>query len=343
MRRLLREQPLLSTVLATAIAAVAVIVIARVTAADQIGRVFQDFHPGWILLLAATELATYPAYVLAYRSVARLHGHAPLSLPIVTRIVVAGFGPFSLGGGFAIDKRALEAIDEDERSARVRVMALGTLEWAILAPAACVTAIVLLAQGADILPSLLWPWALAVPPSFALALWASAPHRSAWLARVGGRRVDLIVQMLEGIAGLRALIAGDPLRNCWAVVGITAYWAADMAALWAALRIFGIDLSFGKLVIAYSTGYAATRRSLPLGGAGATEVLMTYALYWVRQPLAPALAAVMAYRAFNFLLVAIPALIAQRQLMPMLSDLSTAPPVGSASAKPREPELPPKV
>ena len=48
---------------------------------------------------------------------------------------------------------------------------------------------------------------------------------------------------------------------------------------------------------------------------------MTFALYWVRQPLAPALAAVMAYRVFNFLLVAIPALVAHRQLPPMIEEL----------------------
>jgi hypothetical protein len=87
-----------------------------------------------------------------------------------------------------------------------------------------------------------------------------------------------------------------------------------MFALWASLRTFGIQLSVGKLIIAYSTGYAATRRSLPLGGAGATEALMTYALYWLREPLAPSLAGVLLYRTFNFFLIAIPAVIAHRQL-----------------------------
>jgi uncharacterized membrane protein YbhN (UPF0104 family) len=76
----------------------------------------------------------------------------------------------------------------------------------------------------------------------------------------------------------------------------------------------------GKVIIAYATGYAATRRSLPLGGAGITEFLMTYALYWVRQPLAPALAAVVAYRVFNFLLAATPALIAHHHLQSIITD-----------------------
>lgn len=328
MRGFFRDQPWLSTTLAAAIAAVAVIAIAHVTGADAIGRAFEDVDPGWIAVVAAAELVTYPAYALTYRTVALIHGHAPLSLPVVSRIVVAGFGPFALGGGFAVDRRMLEAINEDERSARVRVMALGSFEWAVLAPTACITAIVLLVQRANIMPSLLWPWALAVPPCSVLAVWACKPSRSRWLAERGGRRVELLVQMLEGVNGVRCMVTEDPLRKLGAWVGITAYWAADMCALWASLRTFGVHIGLGKLIIAYSTGYAATRRSLPLGGAGATEALMTYALYWVRAPLAPALAAVMLYRGFNFLLIAIPAVIAHRQL-PRLIDEE-----GSASSPP---------
>ena len=325
MRGLFHDQPWLSTIFAMLLAAVAVILIAHATGADAIGRAFEDVRPGWIAVVAVAELITYPAYVLAYRAVAAIHGHAPLSLPVVTRIVVAGFGPFALGGGFTVDKRMLEAIHEDDRSARIRVLALGTLEWAILAPTACITAIVLLAQGADIMPSLLWPWALVVPPCGALALWASRPMRSKWLAQNGGRRVRWLVEMLEGIDGVRSMVTEDPLRKLGAWLGITVYWAADMLALWASLRTFGIDLSLGKLIIAYSTGYAATRRSLPLGGAGATEALMTYALYWVRESLAPALAAVMLYRIFNFLLISIPAIIAHRQLPHMIGETGAGP------------------
>lgn len=318
MRGLFKDQPWLSTIFATLLAAAAVILIAHATGADAIGRAFEDVDPGWIALVAGAELITYPAYVLAYRAVAAIHGHAPLSLPIVTRIVVAGFGPFALDGGFGVDKRILQEIHEDDRSARVRVMALGAFEWAILAPCACITAIVLLAEHVNIMPSLLWPWALAVPPAGALALWVSKPSRSQWILERGGHRLDLLVQMLEAIDGVRCMITQDPLRKFGAWVGIAVYWAADMAALWGALRTFGMDLSVGKLIIAYSTGYAATRRSLPLGGAGATEALMTYALYWVREPLAPALAAVMLYRLFNFLLIAAPAVIAHRQLPRMI-------------------------
>jgi uncharacterized membrane protein YbhN (UPF0104 family) len=258
--------------------------------------------------------------MLAYRSIAGVHGHAPLSLPIVARLVVAGFGPFALGGGFGIDQRALEILHDDKRSARVRVLALGTLEWAVLAPVACAVSIVFLAQGARIMPSLLWPWAVAVPLGFAAAFWVSADSRAERLARIGGRRREWIAQGLEGIGVLHTLVR-EPRQYLTAWLGTAAYWAADIVAFYGALRTFGLELGAGKVIIAYGTGYAATRRSLPLGGAGITEALMTYALYWVGARLAPALAAVLAYRAFNFVLVAAPAIVAHHQLGSILNRL----------------------
>ena len=265
-----------------------------------------------IPVVAGAELLTYPAYMLAFRSIAGMHGHSKLSLPLVARVVVAGFGPFALSGGFGVDKHALEAIDEDERSARVRVMALGTLEWAVLAPITCGVAIWLLVTGANVLPSLLWPWATAVPIGLGFAFWAGGrPERLAQDRR--------LLQGLAraGVRGSRRDPNSDPapahLLRCLVRVRRSTGWPT-WARFYAALRVFGLELGPGRAVIAYSTGYAATRRSLPLGGAGITEVLMTYALYWVREPLAPALAAVLIYRAFNFLLIAVPALIANRQL-----------------------------
>ncbi len=303
--------------MATIIAAVAVLLIARLTSADKVGLAFSSFHPGWIALIAFAELLAYPAYMIAYRSVARVHGHPALTLPLVARVVIAGFGPFSIGGGFGVDRQALGALHEDERSARVRVLALGGLEWIVLAPMACAVSIVLLATGANVMPSLLWPWAIAVPIGFALAIWASVPRRAERLCRIRGIRREWLAHALDGLGGLRTMVTSP--REFWgAWLGTGLYWAADITAFYGGLRAFGLDPSFGKVVIAYATGYAATRRSLPLGGAGVTEVLMTFSLYWVREPLAPALAAVVAYRVFNFLLVATPALIAHYQLQDYL-------------------------
>lgn len=58
----------------------------------------------------------------------------------------------------------------------------------------------------------------------------------------------------------------------------------------------------------YATGYALTRRALPLGGAGVVEVLLPYSLGWLKIALMPALLAVFAYRLINLWLPMIPAL-----------------------------------
>ena len=323
MDRRLRIRPLVLAAVATGIAAIAVLVIARVTGADAVGRAFARIDPIWIALIAGTEFFAYLAYAIAYRSIASVPGGPPLTLPLLARVVVAGFGPFSIGGGFGLDKQALHALHEDERTARVRVIALGVLEWAVLAPATCVVSIVFLAQGANVMASLLWPWAVCVPIGFALALWASEPRRISRLARRAGRRGEWLSHVLEGVGLLRTLIM-QPREWAGAWVGTALYWAADISAFYGGLRTFGLDPSAGKVIIAYATGYAATRRSLPLGGAGITEFLMTYALYWVREPLAPALAAVVAYRIFNFALAAAPGLIAHRQLRPLLATAGAA-------------------
>jgi uncharacterized membrane protein YbhN (UPF0104 family) len=303
---------------ATGIAAIAVLVIARITGADAVGKAFSHVEPGWIALIAGAEFLTYPAYTVAYRSIARVGGYPALALPLVARVVVAGFGPFTIGGGFGIDKKVLHALHEDERSARIRVVALGVLEWAVLAPIAWVVAVVLIVQNANILPSLLWPWAIGVPVGLGFALWISEPRRVerfTWLRR--GKRRELLADLLEGVSVLYTL-ARNPRRYAAAWLGTALYWVADIAAFYGGLRTFGLQPGLGKVVIAYGTGYVATRRSLPLGGAGVTEFLMIYSLYWVREPLAPALAAVVAYRIFNFVLAATPALIAHRQLTPVI-------------------------
>ncbi len=316
-RSQLRIRPVVLSAVATGIAAIAVLALARATGVDKVGRAFDDVDVTWIALIAGAEILAYAGYMVAYRSVAQVHGHAPLALPLVARVVIAGFGPFTIGGGFGIDKQALHALHEDEHSARVRVLALGTLEWAVLAPTTCVVAIILLAGGANIMPSLLWPWAISVPVGFGFALWASTPQRIERLSNLGGRPRPRLRQMLEGVGALHTLLR-QPRAYLGAWVGTAVYWIADIGAFYGGLRTFGLDPGAGKVLIAYATGYAATRRSLPLGGAGITEVLMTYALYWVRLPLAPALGAVVAYRAFNFLLAATPGLIAHRQLQPVM-------------------------
>jgi len=61
-------------------------------------------------------------------------------------------------------------------------------------------------------------------------------------------------------------------------------------------------------VLGYATGYALTRRTLPLGGAGVVDTLLPLSLGLVGIALAPAVVAVLVYRFMNLWLPVIPAL-----------------------------------
>jgi hypothetical protein len=180
-----------------------------------------------------------------------------------------------LSAGFGLDQAALMKVYGDRRTARVQVVGLIALEWAVLAPLACLSAIVLLITGANVMGSLLWPWALCVPAGFALGLWLAVPERDISLRRFGP-----IAAALDGFGLLHQLIRA-PVRTAPAWLSMTLYWAAEIVALYAELRMFGVDLSPARVVLAYGTGYVVTRWSLPLAGAAITEVLLTFALHWV--------------------------------------------------------------
>jgi uncharacterized membrane protein YbhN (UPF0104 family) len=306
------------TTLAFALAAAAVVAIAAAYGFSAFADAWNHLHFGWLLLAGPAAILALPAYVVSYRAVARVQGGPRVRMPLVARVVIAGFGPGAPGGGFLLDKRALHAIEDDERGATVRVLGLGALEWALLAPAAWASAVWLLLAGDHRpMPSLLWPWAIAVPIGFALGLGLATPARRERIAGGAGRVRARLAHGMHAIEILRSLAGG--VSSCWmAWLGMAVYWVCEIASFYGALRFVGLSLNLGELILAYATGYALTRRSLPLGGAGVTEALLTFSLHWVGQAVAPALAAVVIYRLFNFALPTIPALLVRSEVEPLL-------------------------
>jgi uncharacterized membrane protein YbhN (UPF0104 family) len=306
------------TIFAFALATGAVIAIAIAYGLDTFAKAWSSPHYGWLALVLGGELLAMPAYVVAYRAVTQVHGGPPLAVPLAVRIVTAGFGPFAVQGGFSVDRNALHAIHDDEHEATVGVLSLGALEWALLAPAAWVSAVVSLSgEDSKVMDSLAWPWAVAVPIGFGLGLWLSGPSRRGRIAAGEEGWRHRVALALHGIGALHAL-AGD-LRNWWrAWIGAALYWTLDIACLYGSVRFIGLRADLAETILAYATGYALTRRSTPLGGAGATEALMTFSLHWVGQPVPGALAAVVVYRVFNFALPTVPALIVRRRVGPLL-------------------------
>jgi uncharacterized membrane protein YbhN (UPF0104 family) len=320
LRRLLRPAPHLErdtaqhavlVLVGATLALAAVLGIAWAAGFQTVYGQLRDVDPIWLPVAFGMEVAAYFGYVVAYREVARAQGGPRLGIGRAGAIVAAGFGVFVIRGGFVVDRHALEDAGLDAREARVRVLGLGVLEYAVLAPIAALAAVIILARGSTH-PSLGFtlPWAIAVPLGFAAAFAAlGLRHRvrddGGW--RTGLRHALDAVNMLRDLARQGADHGG-------AFVGTTLYWAADIGCLWACLRAFHDSPDIAALVIGYATGYALTRRTLPLGGAGSVEALVSFALAWAGIPLAQAVLAVCAYRIFNLWLPLLPAAIGLRHV-----------------------------
>ena len=287
-------------------------IVADAAGLQRIAHVSSRFEPQWLVICFGGEVLGYVGYVLALRNIARVDGGPRLSFGLSARTVVSGFGVYAAAhaaGGFAVDYWALRRSGLKRDQAIARVAGLGALEYAVLAPAALVCALFLLLGGASqVEKSMTLPW-LAVIPGFGAAVWISSPKRRPRLPAPGGGGGlrDGFAHAVAGLVTLR-LLCRKPVQHLPGLLGVAFYWFGDIACLWAALMAFSVNVSWPALVVAYATGYVASRRSLPAGGAGIVEVLMTFSLVWVGLPLAPALAGVLVYRLFNFWLPIVPAL-----------------------------------
>jgi uncharacterized membrane protein YbhN (UPF0104 family) len=219
-------------------------------------------------------------------------------------IVTAGFGMFIPRGGFAVDLEALQDLGVPPDEARVRVLGLGSLEYAVLSAGACVCAIILLVSHSPAQRAVTLSWTIGVPAGTALALIA-VRYRS-WLCR--GRVGRVLMPPLEAIAIVGRIVASPRRHGAAAFTGMAVYWAGEVFVLWACLAAFTRDTpSVEAVVVGYATGYALTRRTLPLAGAGAVEALLPFALTWVGYGLPAAVLAVFCYRVFNLWLPLAPA------------------------------------
>lgn len=297
----------------TVLALGAVALLADLAGGERLDRAARNLHPGWLGLCLGGELLAYAGYVLAIRDTAKVDNGPTLTFGRSLQTVVAGFGVFAAArtsGGFAADYWVLRSAGENRDGAVARVLALGALEYAILAPAALCSAIAILIDGENVSLTLTLPWLAVIPGAFA-AIWISSPKRAPRYADAGGggRLRQAFAHAVAGLAILRSMFVAPPREHGLGLVGTAAYWAGDIACLWGALQFFGNPrLSIPALILGYATGYVLTRRSLPAGGAGIVEIALTFALHWVGFPFVRALLGVVVYRLFNLWLPIVPAL-----------------------------------
>ena len=305
-----RAESLLFVVASSLIALGTLFAVTWVAGFDQVAARLRDVDPVWFATAFGAELVAYVGYIFAYREVARIEPGCELPTRDLVAAVAAGFGSFVARGGFAVDVHAFKQAGLTDQEVRVRVLGLGALEYALLAPAACVVAIQLLADGHSPSLGLTLPWAIAVPLGFVAALW-TVEKREALRVHPGRRRH--LAQALDSVYVLKRMFAQP--KHLLGPLGSAVYWFGDIFCLWACLQAFTHGTpNISLLLLGNATGYALTRRTLPLGGAGAVDALLPFALSWCGISLAAAVLAVFAYRIFNLWLPLVPAAIGLRSM-----------------------------
>jgi uncharacterized membrane protein YbhN (UPF0104 family) len=281
---------------AGALSLIAAMLVAGAAGYGAVASHLRHANTYWLPFAVAGAVAAHVGYVVAYREVAHVDRGVRLGTLRAGAIVAAGFGMFIPRGGFAVDLEALQDLGVPPEEARVRVLGLGSLEYAVLSAGACICAILLLAEHAHAQRAVTLSWTIGVPAGTMLAV--LAVRYRAWLCR--GRIGKALRPALDAIAVVGMIVASPRRHGAAAFTGMAVYWAGEVFVLWVCLAAFTRHTpSVEAVVVGYATGYALTRRTLPLAGAGAVEALLPFALMWVGYGLAAAVLAVFAYRVFN--------------------------------------------
>ena len=123
-------------VAASLLALATLFALSEVAGFDAVWDRMQHVQPIWFLVAFGAEIVAYLGYVLGYREVSLVDEGPKMGHGRAAAAVAAGFAPFVSQGGFALDLHAFKQTGISDREARVRVLGLGALEYALLAPAA---------------------------------------------------------------------------------------------------------------------------------------------------------------------------------------------------------------
>jgi uncharacterized membrane protein YbhN (UPF0104 family) len=320
--------------LAGALSLIAAILVAGAAGYVAVASHIRHANTYWFPFAIAGAVAAHVGYVVAYREVAHVDRGVRLGTLRAGAIVAAGFGMFIPRGGFAVDLEALQDLGVPPEEARVRVLGLGSLEYAVLSTGACACAILLLLEHSHAQRAVTLSWTIGVPAGTVLALLAVRYRSRLCRGRIG----RALRPALDAIAVVGMIVASPRRHGAAAFTGMAIYWAGEVFVLWVCLAAFTRHTpSVEAVVVGYATGYALTRRTLPLAGAGAVEALLPFALTWVGYGLPAAVLAAFAYRVFNLWLPLGPAAAALYALRrrPPEAPLSPAKETASAGRRSR--------
>jgi putative heme transporter len=314
----------------------------QIAGLDETWGRLADGDPVWLIAALGLEVGSYAGYVVLFRGVFA-GPRSPLGWRDSYDITMAGvaatrlFAAAGLGGialtGWALSRAGMEKV----------ALARGLTTFYVALYGVFMLALVVFGCGlrAGILPGSA-PFALTIVPAvfgatviviaLAIALLPqdlaqrvsrSVPRRER-ADRWAGKLAAIGAALAGGVRGaLRMLLRRDP-----ALLGALAWWAFDIAVLWACLKAFGEPPPVAAVVMSYFTGMLANLLPLP-GGVGGVEGGMIAALIAFGVPGGLAVVAVLTYRAFAFWLPTIPGALAYIRLRHSVRDWAGAPRAGA--------------
>ena len=302
-------------------------VLPQLTDLKDTGERVGEGNRWWLAAAFVFTLASFGGYVMMFQGIfvrdgSRIDWRASYQITMAglaaTRLFAAGGA-----GGIALTAWALRRAGMPRRT-----VADKTLAFLILTYAVYMAALVVCGFGLyfELLPGPA-PFAITVVPAlFGLAVillglgLSRVPpdlqRRLEGFARRGGRLARIAQRLANApaafSAGMREAMAHVRERDP-ALLGAIAYWAFNIAVLWACFHAFGEPPPLTVIVMGYFVGFLGNLLPLP-GGIGGVDGGMIGALAAFGVPLALVVPAVLVYRIFTFWLPTIPGAIAYFQL-----------------------------
>ena len=332
-----RRRMAISIVVGLLLAAGVVLLIGRASGFAKLVDRLREADAGWLTAGVVVQIASIGSYILAFRAITKGPNGARLPLAPTSHIVLAGLGATRLlaaagAAGLAVNYWGLRRAGIGTRESVTRVLKLNTLLYLVYGMLSLVTASIMLALG-DAPVGLAVPWIVVVGTCVGAAAYVSAPGRAERLSRdpganVSDNRVLATIRRgfataVDGVVRLREILT-HPRRYWQVITGCVGYWTFDIACLGIGLQAFDVSASVGVIILAYTTGYAASLLPLPTGGVGGVDAAMTFALNLLGVPLQDALAGVIAYRFIGFWLPTIPGVWALIRLPRLGRELTTS-------------------
>jgi uncharacterized protein (TIRG00374 family) len=300
----------------------------QVAGLEETWHRLEDGSPVWLGLAIVFTVGMFAGYVLLFQGVYARAAEGKLTLRESYQVCMAGLAAtrlFSAGGAGGI---VLTAWAMRGAGLRRRVVADKTISFLVLTYLVYTTCLVVFGYGLrfgvfpgpDPFTMTVIPATLAliatvlglsiafVPTDFERRLQTLA-LRHGRTGRMAQRLATLPATASSGIRdALHHLRSKDP-----ALLGAIAFWACQIAVLWACFEAFGQSPPLAVLVLGFFIGMLGNLLPLP-GGIGGVDGGMIGAFAAFNVDTGLAVVAVLAYRAFTFWLPTVPGVIAYLQL-----------------------------